>query len=436
MSSDTCFRLLQSGFALLEAGTVRVKNVRNILLKNVIDACIAAVAWWAVGAAFAQGSTDGCGNIFIGTSNFFATNYGDNGPVGFAQWLFGYAFSATSSTIVSGAVAERVQFRSYLIYTSCISAFIYPVVAHWVWSSSGWLAATRVQCGTNIPNPTFSGSTGLLDFAGSGVVHMVGGGAALVGAIIAGPRIGKFNSGFPVHFDNANPSQMTLGVLILWMGWYGFNAGSTGCMYGCMGTAALAAVNTTISAAAGGLSCLIGSVLIGAPGDIGPLLNGILAGAVSITAACAFTEPYGAFAIGAVGGIVYQAASRLLVRLQIDDPVDASPVHFFCGIWGVLAAGLFATEGKVKATYGYADGWGAFYGGGGKQFAIQVLGVVAIAGWSCSLAIVMFGLLKKFNSFRSKKDDEMQGLDVSGSIGSGQGVLGNMLDRWRGNGTV
>ena len=282
---------------------MRVKNVRNILLKNVIDACIAAVAWWAVGSAFAEGNTNGCGNAIIGTTNFFAMNLGEEGPVGYAKWLFGYAFSATSSTIVSGAVAERVQFRSYLIYTSCISAFIYPVIAHWVWSSTGWLSANRVQCNTYFPDPVFSGTNGLLDFAGSGVVHMVGGGAALIGAIFAGPRIGRFQNGFPVHFENANPSQMTLGVLILWLGWYGFNAGSTGCMYGCMTTAALAAVNTTISAAAGGLSCLVGTILIGAPGDIGPLINGILAGAVSITASCAFVHPYAAFVIGAVGGI-------------------------------------------------------------------------------------------------------------------------------------
>ena len=293
---------------------MRVKNVRNILLKNVIDACIAAVAWWAVGSAFAEGNTNGCGNAIIGTTNFFAMNLGEEGPVGYAKWLFGYAFSATSSTIVSGAVAERVQFRSYLIYTSCISAFIYPVIAHWVWSSTGWLSANRVQCNTYFPDPVFSGTNGLLDFAGSGVVHMVGGGAALIGAIFAGPRIGRFQNGFPVHFENANPSQMTLGVLILWLGWYGFNAGSTGCMYGCMTTAALAAVNTTISAAAGGLSCLVGTILIGAPGDIGPLINGILAGAVSITASCAFVHPYAAFVIGAVGGIVYQAASRILVK--------------------------------------------------------------------------------------------------------------------------
>ncbi|KAH7617269.1 putative Ammonium transporter 2 [Nannochloris sp. 'desiccata'] len=268
---------------------------------------------------------------------------------------------------------------------------------------------------------------GLLDFAGSGVVHMVGGGAALVGAIIAGPRLGRFVNGHIVHFENTNASQMTLGTLILWLGWYGFNAGSTGCMYGCMGTAAIAAANTTISAAAGGLACLLINIILGKPGDVGPLLNGILAGAVSITASCAFVEPYAAFIIGMVGAAVYQSASALLMRLQIDDPLDASPVHFFCGMWGVLASGFFAVESKVAATYGYAEGWGLFYGGGGgKQFGIQVLGMVAICAWCCSLAAVCFYGLKRFGCLRVTKEDELQGLDITGGIGSGQllGCLG------------
>jgi len=411
---------LQSGFALLEAGTVRAKNVRNILLKNAIDACIAAICWWAVGAAFANGTTDGCGNAFIGHDNFFSSGISSQGPTGFAVWIFGFAFSATASTIVSGAVAERVQFRAYMLYTVFITSFVYPVVAYWGFSSSGWLSAWRVSCGTATPLPTFSGTTGLLDFAGSGIVHMVGGGAALVGAIIAGPRLGRFVNGNVVHFENSNPTLMTLGVLILWLGWYGFNAGSTGCMYRCMGTAAIAAANTTVSAAAGGLACLIISILLGKPGDIGPLLNGILAGAVSITASCAFVEPYAAFFIGTIGAGVYQSSSALLMRLQIDDPLDASPVHFFCGMWGVVASGFFATESKVFASYGHAEGWGVFYGGSGEQFGIQILGIVAISAWSCSLAAVCFYSLKRFGYLRVSKEDEMQGLDITGGIGSGQ----------------
>ena len=249
---------------------------------------------------------------------------------------------------------------------------------------------------------------------------MVGGGAAFVAAIAAGPRIGRFVSGHLVHFENAHPSQMVLGVLILWLGWYGFNAGSTGCFYGCMGTAATAAANTTIAIASGGLTCLVISILIGAPGDMAPLINGILAGAVSITGSCAFVEPYGAFIIGCIGALIYQGSSKMMTRLQIDDPLEAAPVHFFAGMWGVLAGGLFAVESKVIATYGYADGWGLFYGGGGKQLGIQVLGVVVIAAWSCSTAGLLFYALKRFDLLRVTKDQELQGLDITSSIGSGE----------------
>lgn len=421
--------LLQSGFALLEAGTIRSKNVRNILLKNVIDACVAAIAWWAVGDAFAYGNTS-CDNAnpFIGTSNFFSSDSSSYGSTYFAQWLFAYGFSATASTIVSGAVAERTQFRSYLIYTCLVSAFIYPVVVHWVWSPYGWLSAHKRNCSTGESDPLFSGTTGFMDFAGSAVVHMVGGAAALVGSIVVGPRIGRFSHGVVVHFDNSNSTQMVLGTLILWLGWYGFNAGSTGCMFGCMGNAALAAANTTISIAAGGLMCLLAAILVGSPGDISTLLNGILAGAVSITASCALVEPYAAFVIGLISALVYLGSSKLLLALQIDDPLDASPVHLFCGCWGVIAAGFFAVEGKVKSVYGYAGGWGVLYGGGGTQLGIQVLGAVVIAAWSASLAGAMFLVLKVFKCLRVSKTVELEGLDKEQQVGSGQ-LLGCLKGR-------
>ena len=409
----------QSGFALLEAGTVRTKNIRNILLKNVMDACAAAISWWAVGFAFAQGSSNGCGNGFIGYQHFFGVNLGDDGSIGYSSWLFGYAFCATAATIVSGAVAERIQFRSYIVYTFVITSFIYPVIVHWIWSSSGWLSGYRRSCDTLEHEPYFSGTTGLLDFAGSGVVHMVGGVIAFMGAIITGPRIGRFNHGVPIHFEHSNPSQMALGVLILWLGWYGFNAGSTGCAYNCMDTAALAAMNTTISTAAGGIFSLLINIIIGAPGDIGPLLNGILSGAVAITASCAFVEPYGAFCIGMIAAVVYKSASSLLLRFQIDDPVDAVPVHFFCGAWGVLASGFFAVESRVADNYGYAYGWGVFYGSGGKQLGIQLLGIVCITAWAGTLGAILFFSLKKIGWLRAPKDQELQGMDLSSSIGSG-----------------
>lgn len=211
---------MQSGFALLETGTVRVKNVKNILLKNVIDVSIAAVMWWAVGYAFSYAPPSGCdGNGFIGHRGFFFSGVDTNDSVMLSTWLFSFAFSATAATIVSGAVAERLQFRAYLIYTLFVTSFVYPIVALWVWSPTGWISASRVDCEQNSPSPLFKGTTGFLDFAGSAVVHMVGGGVALAGAIITGPRIGRFSGGFAVHFENSSPAQITLGVLILWLGW-------------------------------------------------------------------------------------------------------------------------------------------------------------------------------------------------------------------------
>ncbi|KAL4427117.1 hypothetical protein ABPG77_001121 [Micractinium sp. CCAP 211/92] len=409
---------MQCGFALLEAGSIRHKNTRNILLKNVIDACVSSLAWWAVGYAFAMGR---CGNSgFIGYHYFFSANSPDTGAF-WAFWFFGWAFSATSSTIVSGALAERAQFRAYLIYTCFISSFIYPVVAHWLWSESGWLSPKRIpDCNVRAYQPLFAGTMGTMDFAGSGVVHMVGGGAALVGAIMLGPRLGRFNEdGTLVQFSNASPANMALGTFILWLGWYGFNAGSTQCFFGCMPVAARVAVNTTLSAGASGLTCLLLTVLNGSPGDIGPLLNGILAGAVSITANCALVQAYAAVIIGAIGACVYTAAAWLLRKLRIDDPVDAAPVHFFCGAWGLLAVGFFATETSTQQAYTYARDWGVLYGGSGKQLGMQVLGIVCIAAWTCTLSLLLFGVLRLCKCLRVDKETEQQGLDITQGIGSG-----------------
>lgn len=200
-------------------------------------------------------------------------------------------------------------------------------------------------------------------------------------------------------------------------------------MYGCMVAAAQAASNTTLSIAAGGISCLLLSVVLGSPGDIGILLNGILAGAVSITACCALVEPYAAVIIGTVGGCVYTGASMLLLRLKIDDPLDAAPVHLFCGAWGVLAAGFFSTETYVTRTYGYANDWGVFYGGSGVQLGVQLLGVVVIFAWSAGWGVVIFYTLKRTKSLRVSEQDERQGLDITQSIGSGQ-VLSCLRNRF------
>jgi len=390
--------LMQAGFALLEAGSVRAKNTKNILLKNTLDACLGAILWWACGYAFAFAP----GNEFIGgkesDGGYFLGNTGEDtaDATPYIWWMFQWAFAAAAATIVSGAVAERCNFTAYLIYSSVITGFIYPVVVHWGWSGEGWFSTEFT------PN-------GFVDFAGSGIVHMVGGGAALMGAIFLGPRYGRFReNGEVVDMPGHSTVLATLGTFILWFGWYGFNCCSTGAIEGNQVTAAKVAVTTTLSAAAGGVTTLGIHVYMYQVPDVGPALNGILAGLVSITAPCAVVEPYAAFIIGIIGGAVYFGAATMLKKLQIDDPLDASPVHFFCGAWGCIASGLFGTEAGI----GSSD-YGAFYGGGGKQLGYQIAGVISIAAWTCGMSGIMFAAMKAAGILRVSKEDELAGLDES-----------------------
>jgi len=399
---------MQCGFALLEAGSVRAKNTKNILLKNVLDACLGAIIWWFMGFPIALGDSTG---KFAGGKDFFMKDLtaNVNGSSNyFAFWMFQWAFAATAATIVSGAVAERCKFVAYLVYTTCLTAFIYPVVVHWAWSSEGWLSAWT---GDDAP---YLKANGLIDFAGSGVVHMTGGAAALVGAVFLGPRTGRFTpTGAVVDMPGHSTVLAALGTFILWFGWYGFNPVST-LAFEYMGDAARVAVTTTLSAAAGGCTTLAIHVALKNPPDVFPALNGILAGLVSITAPCPVVEPWAAAFIGFVGGFVYYGSSSLLKKLQIDDPLDASPVHFFCGIWGVLSVGLFAEKEYVGSVYGQdPDAYGAFMGGGGKQLGNQIIGVLAITGWVCSTCALVFGTLKALKMLRVSAEDEELGLDSS-----------------------
>lgn len=395
--------LMQAGFALLEAGSVRAKNTKNILLKNTLDACLGAILWWACGYAFAFEK----GGEFIGGKDYDAyflantdSNTADAEP--YIWWLFQWAFAAAAATIVSGAVAERCNFAAYLVYTTVITGFIYPVVVHWGWSGEGWFS-------------TEFGDNGFVDFAGSGIVHMVGGAAALMGAIFLGPRYGRFreDTGEIVDMPGHSTVLAALGTFILWFGWYGFNPVST-LAFGGMAVAEKAAVTTTIAAAAGGVTTLATSVAMGNPLDVGPALNGILAGLVSITASCSVVEPYAAAIIGVIGGLVYYGSSKMLLMMKIDDPLDASPVHFFCGAWGVISCGLFATQYNLAAAFGINnDEYGLFYGGGGKQLGIQLVGVVTFAAWTCSTSGLMFFVLKTIGMLRVPESEELAGLDES-----------------------
>jgi Amt family ammonium transporter len=392
---------MQAGFAMVEAGFVRSKNTINILMKNILDGCVGAISFWAVGFAFAYGvDSEGSAGSFIGTHNFFLHGYSD-----YAFWIFQFAFAATAATIVSGAMAERTKFQAYLFYSVFISAIIYPVVVHWAWDGNGWLSAFA-------DDPI--GTNGYIDFAGSGVVHMVGGFAGLMGAIVVGPRIGKFSSGGGVNpIPGHNISIAVLGMFILWFGWYGFNPGSTLALSG--GYAALAAkvaVNTTLAAGAGTVAMTFLSKFRTGKYDIGLTINGALGGLVGITAPCATVDPWAAVVIGAVAALVVLVAVDVIDRIGVDDPVGAVSVHGFAGLWGVLSVGLFSSEGGIAQAYTASDKYGLFLGGGIEQLGIQALGAASIIVWTCITSGILFLVIKYTIGIRVSEEEELRGLDI------------------------
>lgn len=389
---------MQAGFALVEAGLTRSKNTINIMMKNLMDFAIASIAFWAVGFGFAYGAS---ASGFIGTDTFFLGDSRTAGSVPqLATFLFQLVFAGTAATIVSGAMAERTKFSSYMIYSFFISLIIYPVVVHWVWSGAGWL---------NHYDGATAGDWGFTDFAGSTVVHSVGGWAALVGAIFLGPRIGKFGpDGKARPMPGHNMAFVTLGVFILWLGWFGFNPGSQ-LVFKSQADAdviALVAVNTNLAAAAGALLAMAITILRRGKPELGMTLNGVLAGLVAITAGCAYVTPLNAIIIGAIAGVLVFFGSELLDRFKIDDPVGAVPVHLINGVWGTLAVGIFASiEGNTGTT-------GLLYGGGVSLLVAQLVGVVAIGAWTVVTCAVMFGVIRATAGLRVKPEEEVEGLDL------------------------
>ena len=382
---------MQAGFALVEAGLTRAKNTTNILFKNLIDFVFATLAFWAIGYAFMFGSSAGG---WIGTSGFLLTGGEDvAGLPLLAFWFFQLVFAGTAATIVSGSMAERTQFKSYLVYSFFISAIIYPISGHWIWGG-GWLA-------------TLPFGAGFKDFAGSTVVHSVGGWLGLMGALALGPRIGKFTKdGKPRLIPGHSITLAVLGVFILWLGWFGFNPGSQLAADGFNADIiSLVAVNTNIAAAAGGMVAMIISWLfVTKKPDLSMTLNGVLAGLVAITAPCAFVTPVYSIVIGAVAGVVVVYGAILLEKLKIDDPVSAVPVHLMNGIWGTLAVGLFATENGVTGLIA----------GNSAQILSQTIGILAVAAWCIITGIVLFfGILKGIVGLRVSKAEEMEGLDLT-----------------------
>lgn len=390
MISGVLVFLMQAGFSLLEVGTIRAKNAQNILLKNFLDVCLGIIIWWLVGYGFAYGKSS---DEFIGSSQFAGNGFEG---VSYRDWFFQMVFASTAATIVSGSLAERTQVMAYSLFSCFITGWIYPVVVHWTWGG-GWL-----------------GQEGYLDFAGSGIVHMVGGVCGLCGAAIIGPRLDRFTTTNPAEFKPHNMPLAMLGVFILWFGWYGFNAGSTlSFTEGNDVTAALVAMNTSISAAAGGLTVLFLKNMLSncqtdniMHYDVLSMGNGILAGLVAITAGCANVEPYGAFIIGILGGLVYNGCSYAVQSFGVDDPLDAFAVHGGAGMWGVIALGFFHTDD------------GVFYGGSGKLLAWQICGVVVITAWSAFWASLMFMGLNAVDKLRISEIDERSGIDNAKHGGS------------------
>mmetsp|Transcript_10063 Transcript_10063/g.15074 ORF Transcript_10063/g.15074 Transcript_10063/m.15074 type:complete len:543 (-) Transcript_10063:121-1749(-) len=402
---------MQAGFAMLEAGTVRPKNTNNILFKNLMDASIGALAFWLIGYSFAFGNersvadSPGRDNAFIGAGNWALQNYNDDTE--YHKFFFQWAFASAATTIVSGSVAERCRLEAYFIYSVVLSAFVYPVVVHWVWSETGFLSAFYSDDDGN----RYLSKNGAIDFAGAGVVHMVGGYAGLIGAISLGPRQGFFGQNAQVQLKGSNELLCSLGVSILWMGWYGFNAGSTlaAGSGNAINLSSKVVVVTTIAAATSAISTMIYSRVALGHYDLSICLNGVLAGLVSVTSACAVVEPWAALIIGIIGSMVFIGSSSVLKILKIDDPLDAFPVHGACGTWGVLAVGIFASRSNIMRAYGFDNDAMIT----GNQFANQLFAAFCVACWVVVTMSILFQILRFAGILRISALQEKMGLDIA-----------------------
>ena len=388
--------LMQAGFALVETGFTRAKNAANIMMKNLMDFAAGSLAFYVLGAALMFGASKSAGWFGWGGLGMPSLMDGE-GSWNWTFLFFQTMFAATAATIVSGAVAERIEFKSYLIYSALVSAVVYPISGHWMWgslageSSQGWIEAV-----------------GFHDFAGSTVVHSVGGWIALAGAMMLGPRIGKYR-----HDGKANPIPGhslvlgTLGVLLLWIGWFGFNPGSYTAGIGSIGRVAM---TTNLAACAGTIAALVTAWIIMKKPDLTMALNGSLAGLVAITAPCDQVTCNAAIVIGLVAGVLVVLSVFAMDRIHIDDPVGAVSVHCVNGVWGTLAVGLFA----APEALGYGNTMvGLFYGGGFKYLGVQALGAGATCVWAFGTGLAIFFALKKLGILRVSEKTELKGLDVT-----------------------
>lgn len=389
---------MQAGFALLEAGTVRMKNAGHVAGKTVLTLAITIVAWWALGFGFAFGD----GNSFWGTTGFL---FGGDGAIGSfsglvdigiplnMMFLFQMAFAAVSLAIACGGMAERAKLSVYIVFGIIFVIGIYPIVCHWVWGG-GWL-----------------GNLGMQDYAGSTVVHLTGATAAFAATILLKPRLGKYNKdGKPNSILGHNQVLTVLGVIILWIGWFGFNPGSALTPLG-DGFFGYVLMTTNLAAAAGAIAALLISWAVMGKSDIPSMLNGVLAALVAITGSCAFVEAWASIIIGAVAAIVAFFVGRWIERIGIDDPIYAISVHGVAGVWGALSTGLFATP-ELAATTGVGKA-GLFYGGGFEQLGVQALGVIGTFVFVAALSFLVLGAMKMLMGLRVTEEEEMMGLDIS-----------------------
>jgi Amt family ammonium transporter len=370
---------MQAGFTLVETGMTRSKNAANIAMKNLLDICVGSLTYWLVGYSLMYGDTSNGWFFWSGLMQ------GEG-----ADLFFQTMFAATAATIVSGAIAGRTKYSTYAIFTIVMTALIYPIAGGWQWQGSGWLT-----------------ELGFIDFAGSSIVHSVGGWAALVAAYMVGPRIGKYIDGKVFSIPGHNQVLATLGVFILWLGWFGFNGGSQ-LAWG--GADAIGASNvvliTNLAAAAGALGALVTTWIWYGKPNLPQTLNGALAGLVSITAGCGNMSAIGAVFAGLIGGIIVVFSIEFIEKkLKIDDAIGAASVHGVAGAWGTLVIGLWGIDGEI--------GIGLFNGGGAAQLGTQAIGVLAYAVWSIVLSFIVFKLLKSTMGLRVTEEDETVGLDLS-----------------------
>ncbi|KAG4983561.1 hypothetical protein JHK87_028310 [Glycine soja] len=406
---------MQLGFAMLCAGSVRAKNTMNIMLTNVLDAAAGGLSYYLFGFAFAFG---GPSNGFIGRHFFGLRDYpmGSSPSGDYSFFLYQWAFAIAAAGITSGSIAERTQFVAYLIYSSFLTGFVYPIVSHWFWSSDGWASASRSD-----GNILFG--SGVIDFAGSGVVHMVGGIAGLWGALIEGPRIGRFDrSGRSVALRGHSASLVVLGTFLLWFGWYGFNPGSfltiakgygSGGYYGQWSAIGRTAVTTTLAGSTAALTTLFSKRLLAGHWNVIDVCNGLLGGFAAITSGCAVVEPWAAIVCGFVAAWVLIGLNKLAAKVEYDDPLEAAQLHGGCGAWGVFFTGLFAKKEYVEEIYRGGRPFGALMGGGGRLLAAQVIQILVVCGWVTATMAPLFYGLHKMKLLRISRDDETAGMDLT-----------------------